>query len=230
LCDSKHSPWRTRRRRRSRGPGEGRRQRGRPPGSGAGATTGHHRVHGDAARPRPRPPAPAAPGPPRCRPPRPLRQRVAAAPASPRLLGGRGRRRCSLQPRAAGALCPLRRRAAGRAVAAPRLVLRRRRRVRHSEGCFGGARGREDHVIGHATRSAKISSQKPVFGCFGHESMKKLFNKTHRPMGRCVFRSIVWLAVVEGMLSAVLLHSRRRSFGPTIRFDWYGGVCRFLLT
>ena len=34
---------------------------------------------------------------------------------------------------------PLRRRAAGRAVAAPRLVLRRRRRVRHSEGCFGGA-------------------------------------------------------------------------------------------
>ena len=41
-------------------------------------------------------------------------KRVVAATGSPRLLGGRGRGRCSLQPRAAGALCPLRRRAAGR--------------------------------------------------------------------------------------------------------------------
>ena len=52
-------------------------------------------------------------------------KRVVAATGSPRLLGGRGRGRCSLQPRAAGALCTLRRRAAGRAVAAPRLMLHR---------------------------------------------------------------------------------------------------------
>ena len=35
--------------------------------------------------------------------------------------------------------CPVPGGAAGCAVAAPRLVLRRRRRVRHSAGCFGGA-------------------------------------------------------------------------------------------
>ena len=50
-----------------------------------------------------------------------------AAPSSRGLLGG-----C--------ALCPLRRRSAGRTVAAPRLVLRRRRRVRHGEGSCCGAK------------------------------------------------------------------------------------------
>ena len=138
--EAKPSPWRTRRRRRSRGPGEGRRQRGRPPSSGAGATKGHRRVHGDAARPRPRPPAPAAPGPPSCR------HRARSASGFPPRQPARG---CWAGAGAGAAPCsrglpvpcarPLRRRAASRAVAAPRLVLRRRRRVRHSEGCFGGA-------------------------------------------------------------------------------------------
>jgi len=55
------------------------------------------------------------------------------APAPPPSRG-----RCAQQPRAAGALCPLRRRAAGRAVAAPRSAPRRHRRVRHGvcQECF----------------------------------------------------------------------------------------------
>ena len=49
--------------------------------------------------------------------------------------------------------------------------------------------------------------------------MKKRCNKTHRPAGRCVFRSIVWLAVVEGMPSGVLLHSNLISFTDTFRLQ-----------
>ena len=45
--------------------------------------------------------------------------------------------------------------------------------------------------------------------------MKKRFNKTHRPAGRCVFRS----AGREGKPSGVLLHFHWRSFGPTKRFQ-----------
>ena len=49
--------------------------------------------------------------------------------------------------------------------------------------------------------------------------MKKRCNKTHLPAGRCVFRSIVWLAVVEGMPSGVLLHSNLISFTDTFRLQ-----------
>jgi hypothetical protein len=70
------------------------------------------------------------------RPPRPPRRLPAKGCPPParcarQPLVRRGRRRCAQQPAAAGALCPLRRRAAGRAVAARRPAPRRHRRVRH---------------------------------------------------------------------------------------------------
>ena len=103
----------------------------------------------------------------RLRPPPPPAFAAPAAPAAPYFHAPSScttRRlslaRCARQPAAAGreraralrpsirgllgggVLCPLRRRSAGRTVAAPRLVLRRRRRVRHGEGCCCGAKCR----------------------------------------------------------------------------------------
>ena len=91
----------------------------------------------------------------RLRPPRPARRAAAhrarsASGLPPRQPArgcwagaGAGAAPCS---RAAGALCPLRRRAAGCAVAVPRLVLRRRRRVRHARVASVVPRGQEGHA------------------------------------------------------------------------------------
>ena len=63
------------------------------------------------------------------------------------------------------------------------------------------------------------SARKSILFVSADASEENTINKTHRPAGRCVFRSIVWLAVVEGKPSGVLLHFHRTSFTDTFRLQ-----------